>query len=109
MERADNMKRPATCARARVSLAIRRDHVARAASGGADPGKMTHVGLDVHKDTIAIAKLRPKSDATLVWLGRQSPPDFSRTSRRLCWQLPEQTLGSRRPHARTTPWRVLLP
>jgi transposase len=29
--------------------------------------KMTHVGLDVHKDTIAIAKLRQKSDVPLVW------------------------------------------
>jgi hypothetical protein len=29
--------------------------------------KMTHVGLDVHKGTIAIAKLRPDSDTPLVW------------------------------------------
>ncbi len=29
--------------------------------------KMTHVGLDVHKDTIAIAKLRSGADAPLVW------------------------------------------
>lgn len=29
--------------------------------------KMTHVGLDVHKDTIAIAKLRPRSEVPLVW------------------------------------------
>lgn len=29
--------------------------------------KMTHVGLDVHKDTIAIAKLRHDSETPLVW------------------------------------------
>jgi transposase len=29
--------------------------------------KMTHVGLDVHKDSIAVAKLRPGSDTPLVW------------------------------------------
>ena len=29
--------------------------------------KMTHVGLDVHKDTIAIAKLRPDAESPLVW------------------------------------------
>jgi len=29
--------------------------------------KMTYVGLDVHKDSIAIAKLRPGSDTPLVW------------------------------------------
>jgi transposase len=29
--------------------------------------KMTHVGLDVHQDTIAIAKLLPGHDAPLVW------------------------------------------
>jgi transposase len=29
--------------------------------------KMTHVGLDVHKDTIAIAKLRPGAETPLVW------------------------------------------
>lgn len=29
--------------------------------------KMTHVGLDVHKDSIAIAKLKPESDVPLVW------------------------------------------
>ena len=28
--------------------------------------KMTHVGLDVHQDSIAIAKLRPGSDNPLV-------------------------------------------
>jgi transposase len=29
--------------------------------------RMTHVGLDVHKDTIAIAKLLPQGDTPLVW------------------------------------------
>jgi transposase len=29
--------------------------------------RMTHVGLDVHKASIAIAKLRPSSDTPLVW------------------------------------------
>lgn len=41
--------------------------------------KMTHVGLDVHKDTIAIAKLRPGSDVPLVWQIPNEPKVIRRT------------------------------
>jgi transposase len=52
---------------ARVSLAILT--TTRPEPQAEEPAmeKMTYVGLDVHKDTIAIAKLRPRSDVPLVW------------------------------------------
>ena len=45
--------------------------------------KMTHVGLDVHKDTIAIAKLCPKSDTPLVWQIPNEAKVIRRTFRKL--------------------------
>ena len=40
--------------------------------------KMTHVGLDVHKDTIAIAKLRPGAEVPLVWEIPNDPKALSK-------------------------------
>ncbi len=41
--------------------------------------KMTHVGLDVHQDSIAIAKLRAGSDTPLVWQIPNEPGAIRRT------------------------------
>jgi transposase len=41
--------------------------------------KMTYVGLDVHKDTIAIAKLRSGSDTPMVWQIANEPKVIRRT------------------------------
>jgi transposase len=51
--------------------------------------KMTHVGLDVHKDTIAIAKLRPKSDTPLVWQIPNETRAIRRTFGRLLGEVKE--------------------
>ena len=45
--------------------------------------KMTHVGLDVHQETIAIAKLLPGHDVPLVWQIRNEPNAIKKTFSKL--------------------------
>src|SRR5690242_16048504 len=45
--------------------------------------KMTHVGLDVHQETIAIAKLVPRQDIPLVWQIRNEPKAIKKTFSKL--------------------------
>ena len=51
--------------------------------------KMTHVGLDVHKDTIAVAKLSPHSDSPLVWEIPNEPKAITKTFGRMLTEVHE--------------------
>jgi transposase len=53
--------------------------------------KMTHVGLDVHKASIAIAKLRPGSDTPLVW----EIPNDSKTIKKVFGKMLGEAWGLR--------------
>jgi hypothetical protein len=59
--------------------------------------KMTCVGLDVHKDSIALAKLRPESDTPLVWEIPNDPKAIRKTFGKLLGEACELTECAFRP------------